>query len=260
MAPVNKINKRLHELAILEKSLWKAFEKMEVDYSPPTFNLLRSTNIALVLVQQKLLRRIHFYPCYLLLCTISAIGVVIFSPWLLLLYVIFLAATMYTRSKFVNAFAHWKLGTSEFETYAFGIGQPALAVAGVIKLLEIGKGHIDIIAIQSILKIQKSSNELFEVSTGVGEALKKYLFTVPFLIAAWIVNETTAATKYLTLFNELAAKNWTVVLLMLLFILALILASYELVLGQTFLKRKKRKYLLVLTLISESFVQRQNNS
>jgi len=255
MTNVGQLNKHLQELATLERSLWNAFKKTEEEYLPPIAHPVRSVKTANELIRTGFLQRRHYYPIYLFLSLLSAFAVVLLSFWYLVPYSTFLVAAMTSRSKFVEAYVKSKLGTSKFEGFAFGISQPSLAVAGVIKLREVGTGTLDLSAIQSILKIQKASSDFSEVATGFADVMKKSVYGVPFMFAGWIYGNTATFNKYLALFQDVASKNWFVVVPVALVIFSLAFFSYDLVLGQTFVKRRKKKYLLVLTLIAESFVQ-----
>jgi hypothetical protein len=115
---------------------------------------------------------------------------------------------MHSRSKFVEAFAKHKLANSNFVNYAFGINQPSLIVAGMIKLREAGGGKITQDTLQSILKILKASNDYSDVSIGIAEALKKFLFGVPFLFIVWIYQNSVTFNNYTSKIRDFVLSNW----------------------------------------------------
>jgi hypothetical protein len=246
----------LSELAQFEKSLWDAFKKSEKDFLPPTLNPVKSWSAVSALISEQLLELRYHYPFYLAVSVLSALLAAFFSYWFLIPYSAFFWFAMRSRARFVEAYAKKMLGHSEFETFAFGIGQPSLIVAGMVQLRETGQGQLTQDAVQSILKILKASTDFSDISIGIADALKKFLFSLPFILAAWIFSNTDTFNKYATAVHDVAVKNWPVALFLAFIVLAVLFIAYDLVLGQTLSRRRRKKYVLALTLIAESFAKK----
>lgn len=256
MPSVGKLNNRLSDIADLENSLWKSFQKTEKEYLPSMSNPFKCMRDVINLNQEKLLPYRYNYPVYLAFSLLSTFGVLLISFWFLVPYTVFYIAAMHSRSKFVEAFAKHKLANSNFVNYAFGINQPSLIVAGMIKLREAGGGKITQDTLQSILKILKASNDYSDVSIGIAEALKKFLFGVPFLFIVWIYQNSVTFNNYTSKIRDFVLSNWIAGFFLISFSLLLLYICYDLILGQTLHKRTKKKYFLALTLLAENFKER----
>lgn len=247
------LTKNLENLATLDDALWKAFLLCQKEYIPPTLNPFRAISTTIRLVKKGYLKAKYNYGAYLFFAIVSGALSVFFSYWLLISYMFFLAVSAKSRTRYVEAYATEKLGRSSAAKSAFGITTPSLATAGVFKLMETGGTKISKDSIGSIIKIVKASQEFGDVSFGIVETIKKGLFGLPLVAAVWMFSNQNTFTKYLNIFLNFPQKNQIFYAVVALLFLGLSFICYDLVLGQTIAKREKKKYLLVLNMIYESF-------
>ena len=253
MTNINQLNSQLAELAELENSLWKAFERAEKDYLPPLFRPLRLVRTTLELLQAKALPWKYNYAAYLLLTALFAVATVTLSFWFIVGYSVFLTLAIFTKDKYAEAFTRHRLGPTKVKGSAFGIDQPSLVVAGLIRLRETTDKKLDPASLQSILKIQKASGDLADSGFGVADKIKGALLGLPFVVAPWVYNNSDRTLQAWKSAYAAASNSWLLTLVFILPVLLILSFSFDLLFGQPLAKRRRKRYLLVLTLIAESY-------
>ncbi|GAC1607420.1 MAG: hypothetical protein NVS3B3_10250 [Aquirhabdus sp.] len=258
MANSGQLDKNLQELAKLEKILWDAFKESEKEYLPPFFNLKKSIPTAFTLMKRGYLKKWHCSPCFFFGAIISALFTVTSTHWFLIPYIFLLALSIFTKSKYIDAYTSEKLKTSQYAKHGFGLENLSLTVAGVMHLKKTGAGKLSAGKIAVIAKIVKASLEFGDVSFGLAEYLKKSLYAAPLAFIVWFQNNPHIGNDIDAFISGFQKAKFsfqvTIIIIALYFLLVGGLFCYELTFGQTITKRQKKKYLLILNVISESFV------
>lgn len=253
MANIGNLNKKLTDLAALEKLLWDAFIQSEKEYTPSPLCLRSTFQKTRKLNKAKILEWYYNYPILLLVAISFALGS-LFYNWLLVGYLVVLFFAFTARDRFMHAFAVEKLGTQSYTNYGFGLQNLSLAAVGVLKLRDTGGVKLTKESIGSIVKIVKSSHEHSEVSYGIGDQLKKSLFATPIPVVYYLLENHATLVSFATGGIQYLKNNLFAAAFIICLILGALLFCYELLLGQTRTKRRKRKYILLLNIIAESFV------
>lgn len=257
MTNVNYLAKNLDELAELDKETWKAFRKSQHDYMPPMFNPFRALSTTAYLVQKGYLKLWQNYFVLLTFSIISAIFSLIASLWLLAPYSLFIALAAVARNKYVEAYATEKLNRTGIVRQAFGVATPSLATAGVLDIMKSSGQRLTKDTVGSLIKLNKSSQEYEDVSFGILETLKKAAYGLPFALALWWSENTQAIARYKNVIDSAIVKVWWLQIFGLILFFCIVASFYNLILADTIMRREKRKYLLVLNMIYESYQEKR---
>lgn len=252
MSNFGDLNKKLNNLAILEKTLWDAFQRAEKEYAPPVLNLIAAYRTVKELNSSKLLKKRYNFPLYFILAIIFGL-MSLFSKWLLIPYILFLSFTFVSREKYVHAYAVNRLRTEDYTKYGFGLNNPSLLTVGVIKLRDAAGSKLTKESISSIVKINKASHEHSEVSFGTADILRKSLYATPIPIIYWALDNQQVISQYANTIANVVSKSIVISAIILSITIGITIFGYDLLIGQTLEKRRKRKYLLILNIINESF-------
>ncbi|WP_428718953.1 hypothetical protein [Undibacterium curvum] len=252
-----QLDKNLQELAELEKILWDAFKESEKKYRPPFFNVKKSIPVAFTLMRRGYLKKWHCSPFFFAGAIVSAAFTVTISDWFSILYLFLLALSILTKTKYVDAYTSEKLKTSQYTKHGFGLENLSLTVAGVMYLKKSGEGKLNAGKIAAITKIVKASHEYGDVSFGLAEHLKKTLYAAPLAFIVWVQNNPHIGNDIGTFISDFQKSKLAIQVVFSIFAIYFLLVGgilcYELIFGQTITKRQKKKYLLILNVISESF-------
>lgn len=241
----------IKNLLELDKRLWEAFTKSEKSFLPPTLNPIRAIKTTADLVRGKYLKARYNYAIYLVLTLVFAAAAIAYSFYFLIPYVTFLAFAGVSRAKYVVAYAAEKLGGSNFPMQGFGIENPALTVAGVMKIQADSQTKPSKDELASLIKIIKSSQELNDVHFGVVEYLKKSLYAAPLAIMLAVQQNIDVIRKFMSMLGSKLGSDITAQALLVTIFVGLSFIVYDIVLGKTLEKRQKKKYLLVLNIMHE---------
>lgn len=254
MTNVNYLNEELKNISSLERSLWQAFIKAEKDFLPPTLHPFRLCKVYLDLRKRNGLGWENNYPLFVLLTTIFAIFAIATGVlWFLIPYVIFYGLAVFKKDKYIESFARDKLNVMHHLDSAFGIEQPSLIIGGLFSL---SQAKIDPTSLQSILKIQKASGELSDSGFGIADKAKGFLLGIPLTAIVWIYGNAGRANDLATELAEIATGNMAAGLTIFLAVSLFLLHSYDLIIAQPLAKRKRKRYLLVLTLVAECYTKK----
>lgn len=252
---------RIAELSEVERQLWNAFKVSEKEYIPPALNPWKVSVNLYGLWRQGRLRFYEFYPVYGLLAVACA-AAAIMGHWLLFVgYFGFLAVSAFYLSKYVRQFAFQKTQIHGLARYSFGVPHLPLLVHGMTQVLgerpagesASSSGPLTKDSLGSIIKLVKGGHEHGEIGYGFGDALKKWLY-------AAVVGAVSAAYAHAAEVTSGATKAWTVVAgnwKMTFAVAALIFGVGVMLHGLFFSpaneKRRKRRYLLALNTIYETW-------
>ncbi len=255
------VKSRIAELSAVERRLWNAFEVAEKEYIPPVFKPLKVGVNLYSLWRQGRLRFYELYPVYGLLAVACAVAAIM-DHWLLFAgYLGFLALSTFYLSKYVKQFAFQKTQIHGLDRYSFGVPHLPLLVHGMTLVLgerRIGEfvtsaGPLTKDALGSIIKLVKGGHEHGEIGYGLGDALKKWLY-------AAVVGAVSAAYAHAAEVSTDAAQAWTVVagnwkmtVAGVAVILSLGVVFHGLFFWPANEKRRKRRYLMALTIIYETW-------
>lgn len=249
----------IKRLADLDKRLWSAFTKSEKSFLPPTLNPFRAIETTIHLVKSKHLSAIYNYVIYLVLALIFAGAAIFYSFYFFIPYLVFLALTIVSRAKYIVAYATEKLGESNFPLHGFGIENPALTVAGVMRIQAASQTTPSKDELASLIKIVKSSQELSDVTFGVAEYLKKSLYALPLAAMLAVQQNIDTIRKYVDLLGKSFGSDIAAQILLAAMFIGVSFIVYDIVLGKTLEKRQKKKYLLVLNVMHEIINKNKEN-
>lgn len=250
MTSVSKLNLQVAELADLERSLWKAFQKAEKEYIPPLFHPVRLYQTSIQLHRDRALALKNSYAIYIVLTVVFAITAVGVSLWMMVPYALFLTLAIFNKDKYCEAFARHKLRVSKVPSSAFGLNQPSLVIAG---LFELSEKKIAPQALQSLLKIQKASGDLADSGFGVADKIKGTLLGLPLIAVPWLYRNSIQTFEAFKDSYTAAMSNWAIAITLLSVSVLMLMFSFDLLFGQPMAKRKRKRYILVLTLIAENY-------
>lgn len=252
MSSVGTLNKKITDLANLEKDLWKAFIKAEKEYTPPVFNIIAAYKNVKDFNKQGLLKKRYNFPLYIILTLLFGL-MSLFYQWLLIPYILFLFFTFIAREKYVHAYAVNKLRTQNYTQNGFGLDNLSLVTAGVINLKNAAGSKLTKESISSIVKIVKASQERSDVSFGIADMMKKSLYASPIPLIYWALNNQQTLSEITNRMGNVIIKSVAISAVILSIVIGILFFGYDLLIGQTLDKRRKRKYFLLLNIINESF-------
>lgn len=248
---------KLESVAELDKALWSAYRQSLVSRLPPFLNLLRVHRIHQELCGKKLLRWWQHYYAFMvgaLLCGISSLFV---SYWLLIGYAVLLFSSAKLRSKFVEAYAHAQIGRPNISKHSFGLQTPSLLVAGVMDALRDERIKIDSTTLESVIKLNKATHEFEDIAFGVSDAIRKGAIGAPLALALWLFSTAIPIGLYLGKVQDILLKQPLLAGILIIFLLGFAFLAYQLAFSGVVTKRDRKRYLLVLNLLRESFQERR---
>lgn len=245
------LNSRLNELVNIEKELWRAFHLAEKEYAPPIFRIDRAFVGSFDLVRHGHLKWYINYPALFLCAMLSALITPIYH-WAFISYCAFLLATFIARSEYVNAYTSSKLDGEKYAKHGFGLDNLSLVIVGVINLYKVENTKLSKQDILSIAKIVKSSQEHSEVTFGVTDQIKRAFLASMIPFAYWMLINRAVVSEYYNKAVLLLTQNASISVFLSGILIGLSALMFDLLYGQTYAKRQKKKYLLLLNIIGES--------
>lgn len=255
MSNAGDMNKKLTELAQLEKALWGAFVGLGKEYTPK-IGLISAYKISRELYRERLLNKRYNYPFAAVIVIASGLATIFTSQYLWLIpYILSIWWMMKSWEHYVGAFAVKKLGTQTYIKFGFGITNLSLTAVGIIKLLDVGGGRLTKESVTSITKIVKASHDHGDVSFGLSDAMKKAIYATPLPLLYSTFEHIDTVKKYSDSAIAAISKEPLILAFLVTGLLPFVILGYDLLFGQTLQKQRKKKYLLLLTVIGESFVR-----
>lgn len=257
---------KVKKLATLDEALWKAFQETDRNEPVPFFAWRRLHDKHKEMRENMKADGTSYYPLpFLLGCCFAGLfmvgGVNRWPNGLLIifiaLYCLMLLCTFWARGRFLRAYSEYELRNSSFTDHAFGMHSVSLLVRRVVEkvALPIGKERKD--SLDALIKINKAAQEHGEVNYGFVDALKKTAFTgmlSAFSALGWFsAHQTDIQAVSERLINRLSAF-WIGYVLIGVMVVSVLFLLYDIVFGQMRLKKKKKRYLLVLNIIRETSI------
>lgn len=245
-------NEKVTGIARLEAKLWRLYRKSEKDSQPTLWNLIIVWRNTRTYQQAKLLPWYSNFVITILLTTLFVVLTLWKSEWFLLGYCIALLIAFKTSAQYRVAHAIHSLYTDNYAEYGFGVRHASLIASKFMNLMKSEGIFLNQKSITSITKLVKAGQDYSEITFGFFDYLKKGLYGAPVAIAYALI-DNWHHVKDAHLNTE--AFGWKVAILIACLIPLLISISsllYELLFGETLMKRRKKKYLLLLNLISET--------
>lgn len=261
MSRILPLQSNLTELRALDQSLWKAFKHAEKKDLPPAFEPFSVTATFYRLWKLKRLRPYEFYPAYGLLAVAAGIYGVWGPKWMLAIYLVMLLPTFIFLRRYVKQFAFEKTKQLGLAEYAFGVPNLPLLVNGTLLRFEeeVKKLHAAVPArptkerLASILKLAKSGHEHGDVGYGFDDAARRWVYTGVAFAATSAVTRANEASNVMDGVWKLAMSNGRMSIGLAAMATIALLLLYSLMISPTNEKRRKRRYLLVLTALHESW-------
>lgn len=261
MSKILLLQSNLMELRTLEQGLWKAFKHAEKKDLPPALEPVSVMVTFHRLWKLKRLRAYEFYPFYGLLAVAAGVYGIWGPKWMLAIYMLLLIPTFVFMRRYVQQFAFEKTKQLGLDEYAFGVPNLPLLVNGTMARLEedakrsspSNQIHPTKERLASILKLVKCGHEHGDVGYGFDDAARRWVYAG---VAAAFTFAVTRAHEASTMLDSawrlaLSGGRVSIGLAALAFIVVMVL--YSLMISPANDKRRKRRYLLVLTAMHESW-------
>lgn len=269
MASSSDLLIKLKTLADCDKILWKAFcaaeEKAKLPEAP-SLNFRRMHRYSWPLCKDGLLKWYLYQP---LVMAVLYIGVFVtayimtsiavdknsyaplFKYLLCFLVVAVMGLWLYeSESKSHDLHTIRVLGSSNYSANSFGIRSSSLLIFYFLQ--EFKNKNIKKEDIAAIIKIAKSSHEQEDVSIGFVEYLKKFIiggvFSMPFFAIQHFQDGRFWFDKTLGIKSTVVITYVAAVFVLFLYMI------YQLIFSSAYQKKRKKRYLLALNIIHESWV------
>lgn len=255
------INK-LEDLSSTENGLWKAFRKAENDSQIGIFNFKKQLTTFKKLQKSNSSFK-NFYPLFQIIAIVSAITLLFLKEELYFLtfsvYIIALIATAYTREKFLIAFSKIELSDMKITGNSFGLDFISLKIFKILENYTKAKNNkLTENKLDSIIKIIKSSQDYESYGFGYNEYLQKFfialIFSSPILIYNNLENIKIYSEKITTIVANGQYYSISFLIIFILILIAFIILIYSYAYGDRANGKRKKRYLLMLTILKESYV------
>lgn len=257
MTNKNHLVTNLEEMAALDKALWRAYRDSLASGLPPIMNPLRAFPAVEKLRKSGLLKWWQHYYAALIGALAFAIAGLFLSYWLLIGYAGLLYFAANFRSKYIEAYAFESIGRPEISKHAFGLETPSLLAAGIMEALRGDRVKIDALTLDSVIKLNKAAHEFEDVAFGVSDTVRKGLIGAPYALALWLFSTTVPIGEYLGQAQEALIKQPLVLSILIVFLSGFALLTYQLAFAGLVTKRDKKRYLLALNILKESYQERR---
>lgn len=251
------------KLAAFEQELWKAFRAAEKKAHIGVLNLPKQFKV------QKILPNttrwfVRNHPYFLVCTAFGALATLLLPSFLqpvgLIFYGAAFAAAMASRDPFRAAHAMKVLGTTNVTDRAFGLDNLSLSVYETVS------NSVTLTAdkkkdLASVIKIVKSSHEYLNTGYGYYDHLKKFIVggivALPVTVILLVYQNWTALPGALKTAQQFVLANGLIAPKPIAFALfygaAISILLYFLVYGDQRLERQKKRYLLTLNIVHESW-------
>lgn len=262
MSKAASLQSKLTELRLLEQSIWKAFKHAEKKDLPPAFEPVSVSATFYRLWKLKRLRFYEFYPFYGLLAVASGIYAVLGPKWMLAVYVILLFPTFIFLRRYVQQFAFDKTKQLGLDEYAFGVPNLPLLVHGTWLRMEeevkkIPSAGAEVLPtkehLASIMKLVKCGHEHGDVGYGFDDAARRWVYAGIAGAFTFAVTRAKEVSPMLDGVWKLVVSGGRVSFGLAVIAFVVVWTLYTLMISPANEKRRKRRYLLVLTALHESW-------
>lgn len=257
MTSMQHLVSNLEGVAALDKALWAAYQKSLASDLPPLFNPIRALPNILKLQRAGHLKWWQNYYILLLIALAFGISSLFTSYWLIAFYAAFLFVATHSRSKYVEAYSYVQIGRPQISKHAFGLQMPSLTVTGVMGALKSEKIKIDKVMLDSVIKLNKASQEFEDVAFGVSDAARKGLIGAPYAFALWLFTTNIPIGQQLNQAMDALLQRPVLLGILLIFLSGFALIAYQLAFSNIVTKRDRKRYLLVLNLLRETYQEQR---
>lgn len=247
----------LEKVATLDKTLWAAYQGSLVNKLPPLFNPIRALSNILKLQRAGHLKWWQNYYVLFVIALVFGISSIFTSYWFLAIYAAILFASAKCRSKYVEAYLYVEIGRPQIAKHAFGLQMPSLMVSGVMGALKDEHVKIDKETLDSVIKLNKASQEFEDVAFGISDAARKGLIGAPYAFALWLFTTTIPIGQHLSQATDALLKNPIFLGILLVYLSGFAFLTYQLAFSNIVTKRDRKRYLLVLNLVREAYQERR---
>lgn len=267
------LHENLERLAFIDECAWMSFKKIKIAKGPNPYYFWQ---VGRVIAASDNLHWKRFWNIYLFwlvlahICFVAAL-LQIFPDytWMLAVAAFFAAARFFaTWNKYSREYFRYHVGKADALAFAFGTDNAALFIKtfheDFTRRIIDGQGEqylerIKVKDFDALVKLNKAAQDKDEVNLGIGDTVKKATYGA-FLLALVKVDfkgfkETfDVYSKFVSNFNAVQFRLldwvlWSAVLL------GICYTIYDLFIGQTSTKRKKKTYLLLLNIMKETWVE-----
>jgi hypothetical protein len=252
----------LGEIAKIEKALWRSFLKSERHGVLPLWRVRENARVWKALKGKgDGLARHH--PIMAAIALISAVVTFVSSGgWFFLvfgLYAVSLTLAVYFREKYLTAYSGVETGHPELEK-AFGVQYLSLRASKLFDgLREEYKGKLDQEKLESIVRLVKSQQEYEQSTYGYYDyAHKAFVATVlsfPIAIYQYGGQMAAAWNRMVTWLGGIGAGGAGVYVFLGMLLILVLMLAYSFAYGDKATEKMKKRYLLMLVVFSESYVQ-----
>lgn len=263
-----KVFDNLEYLATIDSCAWQSFKKIKDDNGPNPYNFLKAFSVMRIARAEKR----HLKPYFLWLVTAHILAVAfaltteISFMTFLTLFILSLVGLFRSWFPYKEEYFRQKSGRENPLSYAFGTNNAATNIALFSKyftesLHAINNGLLQKIKskdFDALIKLNKAAQDKEEVNFGIADVVKKSTYGA--ILLAFVKFDFSGITTTLSTYSAFATNiKFQTMPLNLWLYLAVIFGSftyfiYDLFLGQSKLKRKKKQYLLLLNVLKESWV------
>jgi len=247
----------LENVAALDESLRRAYRQSLTNRLPPIINPFRALPKISELRRKGLLKWWQHYYAFWFAGMVCGIVAMFTSLWLLIGYLAlsFLAADF--SSKYIEAYAYADIGRRGITKQSFGLQTPSLFVAGVVDAVRCEHIKLDKETLDSVIKLNKATQEFEEVGFGISEAIRRGIISIPYALSLWLITTEVPVKKYYVLVRDNLISQPILLGATILMLSGLTLLAYQLAFSKTVTKRDRKRYLLVLNLLRETYQERR---
>lgn len=267
MANRNHLLKQLVQLAEIERGLWLAFQHAETQAYVKPYQMIKLFQMRRHITASKNIL-IKQHPLLVLLAGLSAILVPAFTDIKSIAFVIgvtvysgLLLSAMLTRDRFIEIYSKSVLRSERLVDQAFGIDKVSLLVFTSFEKDSFPK-NLHHGQIGKLIKLVKAGQDHQSISYGYQEFARKALIAALFAlpITGWSLlqgeNKGLSEVKRIAVsaYNNNPNSHAFLVTIALLLLLAISVIIYSLAFGDQKRERQKKRYLLWLNLLYESWL------
>ncbi len=249
------------KLKDIEDALRYAYTQAEKSYRPQVLNLWRMMEAHIDLWRAKRLRIYEFFPLYWVLSFgAGAVAVGSGRPWLLAVYALTLLPAIFCSHKYVEQFTSHRSKVDGLPRSAFGIPNLPLIVHGFLQIYpdplfwRRGRAPSPLTrdTLGAIIKLIKLSHEHNEISHGVTEWARKWVFGVPLGVMTYAVVHSSEFNRGAEqLFAFVSQHHRASITIAALLVPAAVYIVQYLVFTSVAEKKTRRRYLLALNALHE---------
>ena len=263
-----KVFDNLDYLATIDSCAWQSFKKIKDDNGPNPYNFLKAFSVMRIAQAGK--RPLKPYFLWLVTAHILAVAFALTTGiafiTFLTLFLLSLVGLFRSWFPYKEEYFRQRSGRENPLSYAFGTNNAATNIALFSEHFTKSLHTINVELLQKIkskdfdalIKLNKAAQEKEEVNFGIADVVKKSTYGA--ILLAVVKFDFSGITTPLSTYSAFATNIKIQTMPPYLWVyLTVIFGSftyfiYDLFLGQSKLKRKKKQYLLLLNILKESWV------